>query len=463
MNIMISLIVIFAVGWAIIKKFKSQTILAIAGIGLMICAYLLGYKMEFVPKNQMTGFVLFDMFEYINRLMVKDVAGLGLMIMVCTGFAKYMDFIGASSVMVQLSMKPLAKLNAPYVVMAASFLVCMFMALFIPSASGLAMLMMVTIYPVLVRLGVSKLSAASVVATGHILDIGPASATTLLVTKTAEVSINKFFIENQLPVYILVGIAGSLSHYFWQKYLDKKEGAALSQTATEEQVNVGKGGKGEELNSPGPGIYVLLPLLPLIFLLGFSEYGYSKVKMNVNLAMLLSFAIAMIFEMVRYRDFKKVAASIQKFFNGMGDQFANTVTLVTAGQVFAYGLTSMGVIDATINMFKGLGVGISIITVAICLLIVLISMVMGSGVAAMFSFAPLVPGFAQGLGGNAITMLQAIQNSASLGRLLSPITAVIVAVAGIASVSNVDLVKRNSVPVIVCIVTSLVSILFMNG
>lgn len=462
MNVVISLLVILVVGWAIIKKFKSQTILVIGGIALMICAYLMGYKTAFVPQKQMTGFVLFDMFEYINNLMVKDVAGLGLMIMVCTGFAKYMDYIGASSAMVQLSMKPLSRLNAPYVVMAGSFLVCMFMALFIPSASGLAMLMMVTIYPVLVRLGVSKLSAASVVATGHILDIGPASATTLLVTKTAEVSVNKFFVENQLPVYIAVGIAGTLSHYFWQKYLDKKDREAQqANPVVEETVDISANSKGEELNPAGPGIYVILPLLPLIFLLGFSEYGYSKVKMNVNLAMLLSFAIAMIFEMVRHRDFKKVAASIQKFFNGMGDQFANTVTLVTAGQVFAYGLTSMGVIDATINMFKGLGVSINLITVAICTLIVLISMVMGSGVAAMFSFAPLVPGFAHGLGGNAVTMLQAIQNSASLGRLLSPITAVIVAVAGIASVSNVDLVKRNSVPVLVCVVTSLLTIFIL--
>lgn len=460
MNVVISLVVILIVGWAIIKKFKSQTILVIGGLGLMICAYLLGYKADFVPQKQMTGFVLFDMFEYINNLMVKDVAGLGLMIMVCTGFAKYMDYIGASSAMVQLSMKPLSRMNAPYTVMAASFLVCMFMALFIPSASGLSMLMMVTIYPVLVRLGVSKLSAASVVATGHILDIGPASATTLLVTKTAGVSVNKFFVENQLPVYILVGIAGTLSHYFWQKYLDKKEQARAVQSTV--AVDVAGKSKGEELNPAGPNIYVILPLLPLIFLLGFSEYGYSKVKMNVNLAMLLSFAIAMLFEMARYRDFKKVAASIQKFFNGMGDQFANTVTLVTAGQVFAYGLTSMGVIDATINMFKGLGVGINFITVGICTLIVLISMVMGSGVAAMFSFAPLVPGFASGLGGNAVTMLQAIQNSASLGRLLSPITAVIVAVAGIANVSNVDLVKRNSVPVLVCIITSLLSILILH-
>ena len=192
-----------------------------------------------------------------------------------------------------------------------------------------------------------------------------------------------------------------------------------------------------------------------------NEYGYAKIKMNVNLAMFLSFAIAMIFEIIRYREFKKVAASIQKFFNGMSEQFANTVTLITAGQAFAYGLTSMGVIDATIAMFKGLGVGVNFVTLGICLLIILISMVMGSGVAAMFSFAPLIPGFANGLNGNAVTMLQAIQNSASLGRLLSPITAVIVAVAGIADVSTVDLIKRNSVPVITCIITSMLAIFIL--
>ena len=86
---------------------------------------------------------------------------------------------------------------------------------------------------------------------------------------------------------------------------------------------------------------------------------------------------------------------------------------------------------------------------------------MGSGVASMFSFSPLVPEFAKGLGGNAATMLQSMQNSASLGRLLSPITAVIVAVAAIADVSGMELVKRNSVPVIVCMVVSILGVLIM--
>ena len=458
MNIAIALLVSGLVAYGILKKYKSQTILLIGGLSLMLFAYFLGYKTDFVPKNQATGFVIFDMFEYIQRLMIKDVAGLGIMIMTCTGFAKYMDYIGASSKMVELAMKPLQLLNAPYLVLAGGFIVCNVMALVIPSASGLAMLMMVTVFPVLVRLGISRLGAASVVATGHILDIGPASATTLLVTKTAGVDINQFFVERQLPVYVFVCIAGALSHYFWQRYLDSK--MEVSEPVASVDVKV-KADSSEELNPAGPAIYVILPILPLVFLLGFSQYGIKSVKMNVNLAMLLSFTIAMLFEFVRLRDFKKGAAGIQKFFKGMGDQYANTVTLVTAGQVFAYGLTSIGFISSVIDGSKNLGLGATAITVAMCGFIVLSSMLMGSGVASMFSFSPLVPEFAKGLGGNAATMLQSMQNSASLGRLLSPITAVIVAVAAIADVSGMELVKRNSVPVIVCMVVSILGVLIM--
>ena len=74
---------------------------------------------------------------------------------------------------------------------------------------------------------------------------------------------------------------------------------------------------------------------------------------------------------------------------------------------------------------------------------------MGSGVAPMFAFAPLVPNFAADLGGNATTILLGMQNAASVGRLLSPISAVMIAVAGIANISSFELVKRTSVPVIV--------------
>lgn len=461
MNIIVALIVIALVAWAIIKNVKPQTVLIFGGLLLMIFSYLFGYKTGFVPAKMSTGIPFFDMFVYIKKTMASDIAGLGLTIMVGAGFAKYMDYIGASSRMVEVAMQPLKKLNAPYVVNAAGFAVCMLMSLAIQSASALSMLTMVTVFPILIRLGVSKVAAASVVATGHLLDIGPAAATSLVVVKVADVSINKFFVEHQLPVYFIAGAIVTTVHYFWQKHLDKKEGLMGQLSDEEVNVDLSKSKSKEVLNPPGPNAYMILPALPLIMILTFSEYGLKAYKMDIITAMLISFTVAMIFEVIRYRDYVKVAASIQQFFSGMGNMFAVTVTLVTAAQVFAYGITCTGFVDALIKATQSSGLSVNLITIGICALIIAISIVTGSGVAAMYSFAPIIPEFAAGIGANTLTILQAMQNAASLGRLISPVAAVIVIVAGIAGVSPIDLVKRNSLPIAVGIIVTMASVLIM--
>ncbi len=459
MNIIISIFAIVLVATLIIKKYKSQTSLLLGAFILMVAAYVLGYKTEFVPSKQSLGLPLFDMFEYVSLLVSKDVANLGLMIMAITGFAKYMDHIGASSTLVHIAMKPLGRFNAPYIVMSLSFLLCMFMALFIASASGLAMLMMVTVFPVLVRLGVSRLGAASVVSTGHLLDIGPSSATTVLVAKTANLSVGNFFVDYQLITYVITGVVAAIAHYFWQKYLDSKDAANIEIDRESEMVVSDKAMEG--MAPPGPAIYAILPILPLVFLLGCGEYGIKSLKMTVVTAMFLSLTISMIFEFFRSKDIKKTFAGIQSFFKGMGDQFTMTVTLIVAGETFAYGLQAIGTVDQIIAGSQNLGLHSSAITVLIAGIIVFFSLVMGSGVAPMFAFTPLMPNIAQGIGGNLPAMLLSIQNSASLGRLISPITAVIVAVSGIANISPVDLVKRNSVPVIVSLIVSMVCSLIL--
>lgn len=80
----------------------------------------------------------------------------------------------------------------------------------------------------------------------------------------------------------------------------------------------------------------------------------------------------------------------------------------------------------------------------------------------MFAFAPLVPAFARELGTQATPILLAMQNSASLGRLLSPISAVMIAVAGMANISSVALVKRTIVPVIATFITSVICIALLH-
>lgn len=216
MNLLVCLLVIAITGTLVIKKFKAQTVLLLGGLIMMFAAYLLGYTTSFVEAKKATGVLFFDAFEFINITTAKDAANLGLMIMTCTGFAKYMDHIGASSRLVVTAIKPLGKMKSAYLVMALTFILNMFMSLVIPSASGLAMLMMVTIFPILVRLGVSPVGAAAAVATGHLLDIGPASATTLLVSKTVNMPVHEYFVGYQLKVYIICGLMAAIAHFVWQ-------------------------------------------------------------------------------------------------------------------------------------------------------------------------------------------------------------------------------------------------------
>lgn len=103
--------------------------------------------------------------------------------------------VGASEALVNIATKPLAKINHPYLVLACTYLLAQCLCLIIPSAASLAMLLMVTVYPLLRSLGISKLSATGVIATGSCLDLGPASSNANMATRISEMSIQEYFVN----------------------------------------------------------------------------------------------------------------------------------------------------------------------------------------------------------------------------------------------------------------------------
>ena len=62
-----------------------------------------------------------------------------------------------------------------------------------------------------------------------------------------------------------------------------------------------------------------------------------------------------------------------------------------------------------VAFIKTFSIQADIVGVIVSVIILVLSIVMGSGVASMFAFSPLVPNFAKELGGNAITMLLGMQ------------------------------------------------------
>lgn len=436
MGIVISAIITFWVGYLIYKKYKPQPVLFMGGIIMMYIAAMLGYS-QILGAKATTGSVIFDAFEFIRATFSSNVGKLGLNIMSVGAFAKYMDKIGASRSLVRLTIKPLMALKSPYLVMSGTWIIGMLIGLCINSASGLAMLLMVTMFPILLGLGVSRLSATAAVATTLCFDWSPSDTGTILSAETAGVDPVVYWSHYQVPIVAVAFVVVGVLHYLTQKYMDKRDGHIVQPMQVE---------KMEEEADNAPMWYAILPVIPLALILSFSSLWITTIKMNIVMAMFIGLTIGVICEYARWRDGHKVLGDIQTFFDGLGMQMANVITLVVAGQTFAKGLVSMGAITTLIDGSKNLGFGPMAMMLVMVAIIGVSAIVMGSGNAPFFAFAALTPAVAAHSGLHPVLMLLPMHFAASIMRSCSPITAVIVVSSGMGGVSSFDLVKRTAIP-----------------
>ena len=436
MALVISAIITFWVGYLIYKKYKPQPVLIMGGMIMMYLAAVCGYGTILAPE-QSTGSIFFDAFEFMRKVTSSNVAKLGLNIMAVGAFARYMDRIGASRSLVRLTIKPLLALKSPYLVMSGTWIVGMLIGLCINSASGLAMLLMVTMFPILLGLGVSRLSATAAVATTLCFDWSPSDTGTIYAAETAGVDPVIYWSHYQVPIVAVAFVVVGLLHYFTQKYMDKRDGHIV-QPMEVETVQ-------EEANN-APLYYAILPVIPLALILCFSSLWITSIKMNIVMAMFIGLFIGMICEYLRHHNGRKVFEDVQSFFDGLGMQMANVITLIVAGQTFAQGLISMGSIGTLIDGSKDLGFSPMAMMLVMVAIIAISAVVMGSGNAPFFAFAALTPAVAAHSGLHPVLMLLPMHFAASIMRNCSPITAVIVVASGIANISPFDLVKRTAIP-----------------
>lgn len=442
----IAFVVTIIVAYMILKKMKPQTVLFAGGFVLLACTILMGYPILDAKKS--TGFSWFDIFKFIELTFSSRAAEIGLLIMSVGGFAKYMEHIGASRVLVYITAKPLRIIKSPYLLLALSYIVGQLLNIVIPSAAGLCVLLMATMYPILISMGISRLSAAAVIATAPCLDLGPASGAAVFAAKTAGMDVANYFISEQIPIAVFTMLTIAVTHFFVQRWFDKVDGT-IAAPIDDTMEDVG----GVDADMP-PMIYALLPMLPIVLVLVFSNLCITTIKMPVVTAMVMSVAISMLLELIRTRNLQCVFGSIQVFFDGMGKLFATVVTLIVAGETFAYGLTKIGAIDRIIEIAQSSGSGAVGITLLMTLIVAAAAVLMGSGNAPFYSFGALVPDIAMKLGLTSSMMITPMQMAASIARSASPITAAVVAVAGIADVSPVDVVKRTAIPMLAALVVS---------
>ena len=445
----IAIVITVIAAWLIVKNYQPQTVLLLAGLALLTITVL------FYPENSIlydkaksTGSTWLDIFSFAKESLTTQIAGIGLIIMAAGGFASYMDHIKASNAMVNMCIRPLQVIKAPYLILALGYICAQLLHVAISSAAGLAMLLLVTFFPVLVRLGVSKASAAAMIGLCAFMDLGPAVGTANLAAKHAGMESAIYFAHYQMPVAVVVMLAVAVVIYFSAKYFDKKDGFVPGAQSV---------AQAEEEGRKVPVIYALLPVLPVVLVLVFSPLVIKSIKIDVVTAMILGAVVAFFFELVATRDFKSCCKGLQVFFKGMGSMFTSIVSLLVCADIYAQGLQKIGAVDYLLQSVQNAGLGFTSMTLVMTALVGVTAVLTGSGVAAFFSFSGLAPSIAAKVGESAVNMILPMQLMAGMGRSMSPVAGIIIAVSKAGECSPFMIVRRTLLPALAGIAAMLVA------
>lgn len=438
------LVVLALVAYLIIKNYHPALSLISGALILLLFAVLLGHPLY--PDGEGTGLAFFDVFLKFKDTIIAQVSSAGIVIMILFGYSGYMNVIGANQVAVNILVKPLQKIKSKALFVPLVFLVGNLMSLVVPSASSLAIILMAILYPMLSSMGISSLTAAGVIAMTATIMPTPLGADNVIAAETLGYDLLTYVAWNariSIPTLLIMALA----HYFWQKYCDKKEGASAF-------VAIEDDGLVKQEESDTPKIYALLPLLPLVLILivGITGMFVKGIQMDIFVLTFISFFVAVAFETIRYKSYKKIQESAAEMFKGMGQGFSQVVMLVVGGSLFTTAIQSLGIIDnimASVESSASAGLVTTLIFSGATTVFGILS---GGGLAMFYAVIELIPDIATKAGIDGILISLPMQMIANLARTISPVAAVVMIVASTVGVSPVRILKRTSVPTIIGII-----------
>ncbi|MFX4039011.1 C4-dicarboxylate transporter DcuC [Enterococcus faecalis] len=442
------LVVLVVVAYLIVKNYHPALSLIIGALVLLACAWMLGHPIY--PAGEGTGFGLFDIFLKFKDTIIAQVSSAGIVIMILFGYSGYMNAIGANQMAVNFLVKPLMKIKRKSLFVPVVFLIGNLMSLVVPSASSLAIILMSILYPMLASMGISSLTAAGVIAMTATIMPTPLGVDNVIAANTLGYDVLNYVVWNakiSLPSLLIIAVA----QYFWQKYCDKKEGEAAYVSLNEEGLS-----KQKEFDVPK--FYAILPILPLLLIVGVGIAGMfvKGITMDIFVLTFISFFIAVLVETLRLKSFKKVQDTAVEMFKGMGQGFSQVVMLVVGGSLFTSAIQTLGIIDsimASVEASSSAGIVTTLIFSGATTLFGILS---GGGLAMFYAVIELIPGIAEKAGIDGILISLPMQMIANLTRTISPVAAVVMIVASTVGVSPIRILKRTSVPTIIGIISVIV-------
>ncbi|PST87144.1 C4-dicarboxylate ABC transporter [Photobacterium sp. NCIMB 13483] len=452
MEYIFTLCIVGLVAYSMLKKFNPQATLITAGLLLLAYASISGIA-PVLADGKTQGALFFDLWQRFTEITNTRLGSVGLTLVSIAGVSTYLNHIGASQALVKATSRPVMAVKNPYILLILVLIFVSLMYVFITGATSLSLLLMGTLYPVLRNAGISAKTAVATIVIPTAWEYGPGQINAVIGANTINVEIMDFVVNHQTIFQAMLLILIPLVNIVWQRHCDRIDGYNPSEDRGKYLETLEKQ---HDDNDIVPKFYALLPVLPFIFLFGFSSMVMQSITMTIPIAMMSTISICIVIEAIRFRSIQRAFDNFEAWLKGTGMIFASVLTLMIAAEYFSAGLTNIGAINTLIDTAKSFDLGPSGIVIVFSGFILLTAFITGSGNAPVMAFIPIVPQIATNFGVNPLLPLLPILFAAGIGRTMSPVAGVIITVSGMAGLTPIDVIKRTSVPMLSSMVVVLI-------
>lgn len=261
-----------------------------------------------------------------------------------------------------------------------------------------------------------------------------------------EMNVVDMFLQYQVKVAWSIILITAILIPFYYSYMDKRD-----IYKKREHLEIQK-----KLEDPEvPRFYIILPLIPLIII--FADYFIDSTNIDVISANIMGFTISFIVEFLTRKDKKNIPNDIVIVLKAMGNIFVTVVSIIISASVFAEGIKILGGISIFTNMISDFQGATIVIMVLLTGITYIFAIIMGSGAAPFFAFGPLTPAIATKLGVPTITLLLPMELATSIGRASSPVCGALIAIAGVAEVTPMELAKRTAPLLFIMLIINMIA------
>ena len=432
--IWIGLAIVVVTFYLIYKNYEARLVLALSGLVMAFIGQVV------VGTN---GGVSAAVDAFVKQLVN---GGLVPTIVTVMGFGYVMTFTKCSDHLVNLLVKPLARV--PVIVIPGAVIITWLLNIVLPSAAGIAAAVGVLLIPALIALKVRPVMAAAAVfigTWGSVVSPGlmfnPQIADIAFKAKEIPAPDAMSVIMQEALPCAIGALAAAICLTIICIVL--KEGVGSTEIVKELP-------DGEEIqkNFKVNPIKAIIPIIPLALLvLASKQVGVLPTKaFSVPVCMLIGTAIGLI---VALFNKQKIGEASKKFCRGAGDGFCDVVILIAAAAMFASGMKAIGLTGALVDAMKG---SQSVAMFAAAAGPFVMAAISGSGNAAALAFNQAITPNAADFGLTIVQLGAVAQIAAGLGRSMSPVAGGVIILAGIAGVNPMEVVKRTAIPAIVALI-----------